>query len=58
MWDNPKVGFTNMNKDGNLKDIVGIQVYQVKGVKIKKATKKGEIGKPRPQIRKGTQTID
>jgi hypothetical protein len=40
MRDNPKVGFTNMNKDGNLKDIVGIQVYPVKGVKIKKATKK------------------
>jgi hypothetical protein len=40
MWANPEVGFTKMNKDGNLKDRVGIQVCHVKGVKIKKATTK------------------
>jgi hypothetical protein len=38
MQANPEVGFTKMNKDDNLKNRVGIQVCQVKRVKIKKDT--------------------
>jgi hypothetical protein len=38
MWVNPEEGFTKMKKYGNLKDIVGIQICQVKRVKIEKTT--------------------
>jgi hypothetical protein len=33
-------------------------VGQIEGVEIKKATKNGETGRPRPQIKKGMKTID
>jgi hypothetical protein len=58
MWINPEVGFAMMNKYGNLKNRVGIQVGQIKGVIIEKATEKGETGKPKPRIRNGTKTTD
>jgi hypothetical protein len=42
-----------MNKDGNLQNRVGIQMSQIQMVKIKEAVKEREIGRARPQIRKG-----
>ena len=41
MRNNPEVDFIEMNEDSNLKNWVGIQMSQIEGVKIKKATKKG-----------------
>jgi hypothetical protein len=37
---------------------LGVQVGQIEGVEIKKATKNGETGRPRPQIKKGMKTTD
>jgi hypothetical protein len=42
-----------MNENGDLQDRIGIQMGQVKMVKIKEAAEKGEMGRPRPWRRKG-----
>jgi hypothetical protein len=42
---NSKVGFTQMNKDRNLQNRVGIQVSQIQIVKVKETTKEGRNGK-------------
>jgi hypothetical protein len=48
VWANLKIGFAEMHEDGNLKNIIGVQVSYIEGVEIKEATNKGEMGKPRP----------
>jgi hypothetical protein len=35
MWQNTKVGFTQMNKNGNLQNRIGIQMGQIQVIKIK-----------------------
>jgi hypothetical protein len=40
MRANPEVDFAEMNKDTNLKNRVVIQMGQIEGVKIEKATEK------------------
>jgi hypothetical protein len=43
--ENSKVGFTQVNKDRNLQNRVGIQVSQIEMVKVKETTKEGRNGK-------------
>jgi hypothetical protein len=38
---NPEVGFVQMHEDGNLKNIIGVQVSQIEGLEIKEAAEKG-----------------
>jgi hypothetical protein len=54
MWQNAKKSFAQMNVNGNLQNIIGIQMGQVKAIEIKEAAEKGEIGRARPRRRKGT----
>jgi hypothetical protein len=35
MWQNTKVGFTQMNKNGNLQNRIGIQMGQIQMIEIK-----------------------
>jgi hypothetical protein len=56
VWANPKIGFTKMHEYGNLKNRIGVQVSQIEGIEVKEPRKKGETGKPRPRIKKGTKT--
>jgi hypothetical protein len=42
---NSKVGFTQMNKDRNLQNRIGIQVNHIQIVKVKETTKEGRNGK-------------
>jgi hypothetical protein len=44
VWANPKIGFAEMHKDGNLKNRIRVQVSQVEGVEIKEAMEKGGDG--------------
>jgi hypothetical protein len=37
---NPKVGFIEMHEDGNLKNIIGVQVSQIEGVEITEGVEK------------------
>jgi hypothetical protein len=41
MGENPKIGLTQMNKNGNLQDRIRVQVGQVQIVEIKEATEEG-----------------
>jgi hypothetical protein len=49
---NSKVGFTQMNKDINLQNRVGIQVRQIQIVKVKETAKKGRNGKSKATDKK------
>jgi hypothetical protein len=53
MGKNPKVGLTQMNKNGNLQDRIGIQVSQVQIVKIKETAEEGRNGKSETTDKKG-----
>jgi hypothetical protein len=41
MGENPEIGFTQMNKNGNLQDRIRVQVGQVQIVEIKEAAEEG-----------------
>jgi hypothetical protein len=43
--ENPEVGLTQMNKDGNLQDRIRVQVGQIQFVEIKEAAGEGRDGK-------------
>jgi hypothetical protein len=47
-----------MNKDGDLQNGIRVQMGQIQVIEIKETAKKGEIGRARPQRRKGTYTAD
>jgi hypothetical protein len=49
---NSKVGFTQMNKDRNLQNRVGIQVSQIQIVKVKEISKEGRNGKSKAADKK------
>jgi hypothetical protein len=49
---NSKVGFTQMNKDRNLQNRIGIQVSQIQIVKVKETTKEGRNGKSKAADKK------
>jgi hypothetical protein len=53
MGKNPEVGLTQMNKNGNLQDRIGIQVSQVQIVKIKETMEEGRNGKSETTDKKG-----
>jgi hypothetical protein len=44
VWANPKIGFTKMHEDGNLKNRIGVQVSQIEGIEVKEAMEKGRNG--------------
>jgi hypothetical protein len=44
MWQHTKKSFTQMNVNGNLQNRIGIQVGQVKAIKIKEAAEKRRNG--------------
>jgi hypothetical protein len=44
MWQHTKKGFAQMNVNRNLKNRIGIQVGQVKAIKIKEVAEKGRNG--------------
>lgn len=48
-----KESFTQMNKDGNMKDGIGAKMIQLETVKYSKPRRKGEAGRPRPFLMKG-----
>jgi hypothetical protein len=54
MWQDAKKSLAQMNVNGNLQNRIGIQMGQVKAIKIKEAAEKGEMGRARPRRRKGT----
>jgi hypothetical protein len=43
-----------MNVNRNLQNGIGIQMGQINAIEIKEIAEKGEIGRARPQRRKGT----
>jgi hypothetical protein len=49
---NSKVGFTQMNKDRNLQNRIGIQVSQIQIVKVKETAKEGRNGKSKAADKK------
>ena len=49
---NSKVGFTQMNKDRNLQNRVGIQMSQIQIVKVKETAKEGRNGKSKAADKK------
>jgi hypothetical protein len=53
MGKNPEVGLTQMNKNGNLQDRIGIQVGQVQIVKIKETAEEGRNGKSETMDKEG-----
>jgi hypothetical protein len=53
MGKNPEEGLTQMNKNGNLQDRIGIQVGQVQIVKIKETAEEGRNGKSETTDKKG-----
>jgi hypothetical protein len=53
MGKNLEVGLTQMNKNGNLQDRIGIQVGQVQIVKIKETTEERRNGKSETTDKKG-----
>jgi hypothetical protein len=42
-----------VNEDGDLENGIRVQMGQVDMIKVKKATEKVEMGRPRPRRRKG-----
>jgi hypothetical protein len=53
MGKNPEEGLTQMNKNGNLQDRIGIQVVQVQVVKIKETAEEWRNGKSETTDKKG-----
>jgi hypothetical protein len=53
MGKNPEVGLTQMIKNGNLQDRIGIQVGQVQIVKIKETAEEGRNGNSETTDKKG-----
>jgi hypothetical protein len=53
MGKNPKEGLTQMNKNGNLQDRIGIQVGHVQIVKIKETVEEGRNEKSETTDKKG-----
>jgi hypothetical protein len=45
MGENPKVGLTQMHKDGNLQDRIRVQMGQIQIIEIKEAMEEGRNGK-------------
>jgi hypothetical protein len=45
MGKNPKIGLTQMNKNGNLQDRIRVQMGQVQIVKVKETAEEGRNGK-------------
>ena len=45
MGENPEIGLTQMDKDGNLQDRIRVQVGQVQIVEIKEAIEERRYGK-------------
>jgi hypothetical protein len=52
--ENPKKGLAQMYENGNLQNGIRVQMRQVQLVEIKETAEKGEMGRARPRIRKGT----
>jgi hypothetical protein len=48
VWKNSKESFTKMNRHSNLKHIIGIQMSEVKRVKIEKTAKEGRNRQGQP----------
>jgi hypothetical protein len=42
-----------VNENGDLENGIRVQMGQVDMIEVKEATEKGEMGRPRPQRRKG-----
>jgi hypothetical protein len=53
MGENPKIGLTQMYKNGNLQDGIRVQMGQVQFVEIKEAAEKGRNRKSKAVNKKG-----
>jgi hypothetical protein len=53
MGENPKIGLTQMYKNGNLQDGIRVQLGQVQFIEIKEAAEKGRNGKSKAANKKG-----
>jgi hypothetical protein len=54
VWQNAKESFTQMNKNRNLQNGIGIQMGQIQVIEIKETTEKRRNGKSKAAMRKGT----